>query len=54
MVLVLVSDYKEEIINLIEKSVQKEDHTIWFKIKEKTEQKEKIIEAAEKRAKKAM
>ena len=46
--------YREEVANLIEKSIQKGDYNIWLEIKEKTQQKEKCIEQAEKLGKKAM
>lgn len=46
--------YREEVATLIEQSVQKDDINLWFKIKEKSEQKEKSIENAEKIGKKAM
>lgn len=40
-------EYREDIAELIEKSVRKDDRNIWFKIKEKTEWKEKMIQEAE-------
>ncbi|XP_065207259.1 MICOS complex subunit Mic60 [Planococcus citri] len=46
--------YREEVANLIEKSIQSGDYNIWFVIREKTEQKGKCIEHAEKMSKEAM
>lgn len=49
-----IRTYREEVANLIEKSIQTGDYNIWLIIKEKTDQKEKCIQRAEKLGKKAM
>lgn len=43
----LFLDYRDEVTNLIEKSVSKDDHNIWFKIQEKRELKDLVIKGAE-------
>lgn len=50
----MFSDYREEVTNLIEKSVSKDDYNIWFKIREKTELKDAVIEGAEDKSEIAM
>lgn len=48
------SDYRDEVTNLIEKSVSKDDYNIWFKIREKTQLKDNVIENAEDKSETAM
>lgn len=40
--------------DLIEKSVQNEDHNVWFRIKEKTDFKDRLLEAVENKGEEAM
>jgi hypothetical protein len=49
-----VSEYRDEVADLIEKSVQNEDHNIWFRIKEKTELKDRFLETVESKGELAM
>lgn len=47
-------EYRDEISDLIEKSVKNEDYNIWFRIREKTEQKDRFLELAESQGDDAM